>query len=299
MLFLYHGLLLFCFLKIIFLNMNSVILYENYRAYIQDYYSEHHERFGFTWRRFAKAAGYSSPVFLKLVSEGKSNLSDLGIERTAQAMGLVGNDLLYFRVLVHFNQEKKASVKKSYYNEMRAIASKSQVSLVGEDQYDYFSSWRNPVLRELADSLKGLSPSDYASLFVEKTTPEEVKKALKILLKTGLMTQPSPKEYEKTEAALSTGNLEVASLTIRDMHRQMGELAVKSLDDVDPQERDFSGLTFGVTEEAVERIKAEIADFRHRIMSIVLEDKGFDRVLRLNMQLFPLTKPAKKKRETQ
>ena len=78
---------------------------------------------------------------------------------------------------------------------MRAIASKSQVSLVGEDQYDYFSSWRNPVLRELADSLKGLSPSDYASLFVEKTTPEEVKKALKILLKTGLITQPSPKEY--------------------------------------------------------------------------------------------------------
>jgi uncharacterized protein (TIGR02147 family) len=79
----------------------------------------------------------------------------------------------------------------------------------------------------------------------------------------------------------------------------MGELAVKSLDDVDPQERDFSGLTFGVTEEAVERIKAEIADFRRRIMSIVLEDKGFDRVLRLNMQLFPLTKQAKKEREKQ
>jgi hypothetical protein len=34
-------------------------------------------------------------------------------------------------------------------------------------------------------------------------------------------------------------------------------------------------------------------------MSIVLEDKGFDRVLRLNMQLFPLTKPAKKEREKQ
>ena len=114
--FLYHGLLLFCFLKIIFLNMNSVILYENYRAYIQDYYSEHHERFGFTWRRFAKAAGYSSPVFLKLVSEGKSNLSDLGIERTAQAMGLVGNDLLYFRVLVHFNQEKKKETISFYIN---------------------------------------------------------------------------------------------------------------------------------------------------------------------------------------
>lgn len=277
--------------------MNSVILYENYRAYIQDYYSEHHERFGFTWRRFAKAAGYSSPVFLKLVSEGKANLSDLGIERTAQAMSLVGNDLLYFRVLVHFNQQKDASVKKDCYNEMRAIASKSKVTLVGEDQYDYFSSWRNPVLRELADSLKGLKPSDYASLFVEKTTPEEVKKALKILLKTGLLTQSETKEYQKTEVALSTGDLDVASLTIREMHRQMGELALKSLDEVEPQNRDISGLTFSVTEHAVDRIKSEIAEFRHRVMSIVLEDKGFDQVFRLNMQLFPLTKPLKSEKK--
>ena len=270
--------------------------YENFRAYIQDFYSEHRDRFGFTWRQFAKAAGYSSPVFLKLVSEGKSNLSEAGIERTASAMGLVGGDLLYFRCLVNFNQQKKAAVKKEFYDEMRSIASKSRVSLVGEDQYEYFSSWRNPVLRELADSLNDLNPADYASLFIEKTTPDQVKKSLKTLVKTGLVKQTASKSYKKKTPALTTGNLDVASLTVREMHRQMGELAIKSLDQVDPKDRDFSGLTFGVTNEAVERIKAEIADFRRRMMSIIIEDKGFDQVLRLNMQLFPLTKPIEKER---
>lgn len=270
--------------------------YENFRAYIQDFYSEHRDRFGFTWRQFAKAAGYSSPVFLKLVSEGKSNLSEAGIERTASAMGLVGGDLLYFRCLVNFNQQKKAAVKKEFYDEMRSIASKSRVSLVGEDQYEYFSSWRNPVLRELADSLSDLNPADYASLFIEKTTPDQVKKSLKTLVKTGLVKQTASKSYKKKTPALTTGNLDVASLTVREMHRQMGELAIKSLDQVDPKDRDFSGLTFGVTNEAVERIKAEIADFRRRMMSIIIEDKGFDQVLRLNMQLFPLTKPIEKER---
>ena len=241
--------------------------YENFRAYIQDFYSEHRDRFGFTWRQFAKAAGYSSPVFLKLVSEGKSNLSEAGIERTASAMGLVGGDLLYFRCLVNFNQQKKAAVKKEFYDEMRSIASKSRVSLVGEDQYEYFSSWRNPVLRELADSLSDLNPADYASLFIEKTTPDQVKKSLKTLVKTGLVKQTASKSYKKKTPALTTGNLDVASLTVREMHRQMGELAIKSLDQVDPKDRDFSGLTFGVTNEAVERIKAEIADFRRRMMS--------------------------------
>lgn len=270
--------------------------YENFRAYIQDFYSEHRDRFGFTWRQFAKAAGYSSPVFLKLVSEGKSNLSEAGIERTASAMGLVGGDLLYFRCLVNFNQQKKAAVKKEFYDEMRSIASKSRVSLVGEDQYEYFSSWRNPVLRELADSLNDLNPADYASLFIEKTTPDQVKKSLKTLVKTGLVKQTASKSYKKKTPALTTGNLDVASLTVREMHRQMGELAIKSLDQVDPKDRDFSGLTFGVTNKAVERIKAEIADFRRRMMSIIIEDKGFDQVLRLNMQLFPLTKPIEKER---
>ena len=270
--------------------------YENFRAYIQDFYSEHRDRFGFTWRQFAKAAGYSSPVFLKLVSEGKSNLSEAGIERTASAMGLVGGDLLYFRCLVNFNQQKKAAVKKEFYDEMRSIASKSRVSLVGEDQYEYFSSWRNPVLRELADSLNDLNPADYASLFIEKTTPDQVKKSLKTLVKTGLVKQTASKSYKKKTPALTTGNLDVSSLTVREMHRQMGELAIKSLDQVDPKDLDFSGLTFGVTNEAVERIKAEIADFRRRMMSIIIEDKGFDQVLRLNMQLFPLTKPIEKER---
>ncbi|HHX14531.1 MAG TPA: TIGR02147 family protein, partial [Fibrobacter sp.] len=218
--------------------MSPVMQYENFRAYIQDFYSEHRDRFGFTWRQFAKAAGYSSPVFLKLVSEGKSNLSEAGIERTASAMGLVGGDLLYFRCLVNFNQQKKAAVKKEFYDEMRSIASKSRVSLVGEDQYEYFSSWRNPVLRELADSLSDLNPADYASLFIEKTTPDQVKKSLKTLVKTGLVKQTASKSYKKKTPALTTGNLDVASLTVREMHRQMGELAIKSLDQVDPKDRD-------------------------------------------------------------
>ncbi len=111
---------------------------------------KHHERFDLHGVVLQKAAGYSLPVFLKLVSEGKSNLSDLGIERTAQAMGLVGNDLLYFRVLVHFNQEKKASLKRTIT--MKCEPSRGvQVSLVGEDQYMIIFLLRNPVLRELAD----------------------------------------------------------------------------------------------------------------------------------------------------
>ena len=270
--------------------MKPVITYENFRLYIQDFYNEYRERFGFTWRKFASKAGYASPVFLKLVSENKANLSQVGIERTAQAMDLVGKDLLYFRELVNFNQQKKPELKKIHYQKMLEIASEAQVSLISEKQFEYFSSWRNPVLRELVEAFQNLSPAEYASLFIEKTSANDVKKAINTLIKTELIQKTEKNKYTKTNQAISTGNLEVASMTIRAMHQQMGKLALNALENIDPEERDFSGLTFSVTDSAAQRIKNEIAEFRKRLMSIIVEDSGFDKVYRLNMQLFPLTK---------
>ncbi len=59
--------------------MKPVIEYNNFREFLRDSYQERKFRTGFTWRDFAKAAGYSSPVFLKLVCDGKANLSEVGI----------------------------------------------------------------------------------------------------------------------------------------------------------------------------------------------------------------------------
>lgn len=271
--------------------------YNNYRVYIRDYYAERKDRSGFTWRDFAKSAGYSSPVFLKLVCDGKSNLSDVGVERVAAAMGLVGLDLSYFRLLVAFDQEKDSAAKKRIYAEMRKLAKENSVALVGEDQYDYYDSWVNPVLREVAPMMPGATPAKLADKFLFDVDTARVKKSLNILQKTSLLQKNDDGNFVQGSKAISTGCLETASLAIREMHRQMGELAVKSLDEVPVAERDISGMTLGISEAAFEKISKEIADFRRRINAIVLEDSNEDRVYRLNVQLFPLTKELGKEGE--
>ncbi len=263
--------------------------YQNYRVYIRDYYAERKVRSGFTWRDFAKAAGYSSPVFLKLVCDGKSNLSDVGVERVASAMGLVGVDLQYFRLLVEFNQEKDSAKKKIVFKKMREVAKEGSMEIVGEDQFDYYESWVNPVVREMAPQMGDATPAKIAEKLAFDTQTAEVKKALSLLQKVGLLRK-SERGYEQAAKSITTGNLEVARLSVREMHRQMGELAVRALDEIPMNERDISGLTLGVSENAFYRISQEIADFRRRISSIVMEDTGENRVYRLNVQLFPLTK---------
>ena len=276
------------------MGMKPVLEYTSYRVYIRDYYTERKERSGFTWRDFAKAAGYSSPVFLKLVCDGKANLSEAGIERVASAMGLVGVDLQYFRQLVAFNQEKSSSTKKKIYAEMRSLANENAFALVGEDQYDYYGSWLNPVLREMAPRLNGATPAQMAGELVFDSDTAKVKSSLKLLEKNGFLEKDEQGHYTQTKRSITTGNIDVTSLAIREMHRQMGELGVQSLDQVPVKERDVSGLTIGISEEAYEKIIKEIAEFRRRVSSIVLEDSGEERVYRLNVQLFPLTKTLPK-----
>jgi uncharacterized protein (TIGR02147 family) len=263
--------------------------YQNYRVYIRDYYAERKVRSGFTWRDFAKAAGYSSPVFLKLVCDGKSNLSEVGVERVASAMGLVGVDLQYFRLLVEFNQEKDSAKKKVIFKKMREVAKEGSMEIVGEDQFDYYESWLNPVVREMAPQMGDATPAQIADKIAFGTQTAEVKKALSLLQKVGLLKK-GERGFEQAAKSITTGNLEIASLSVREMHRQMGELAVRALDEIPVKERDISGLTLGVSENAFFRISQEIADFRRRISSIVMEDTGENRVYRLNVQLFPLTK---------
>ncbi|MBR5413908.1 MAG: TIGR02147 family protein [Fibrobacter sp.] len=274
--------------------MKPVMEYTSYRVYIRDYYAERKERYGFTWRDFAKSAGYSSPVFLKLVCDSKANLSEAGIERVASAMGLVGVDLQYFRQLVAFNQEKSSAAKKKIFAEMRKLANENSFALVGEDQYDYYGSWLNPVMREMAPRLNGATPAQMAGELVFDSDASHVKNSLKLLEKNGLLEKDEQGRYSQSSRSVTTGNLDVTSLAIREMHRQMGELGVQSLDQVPVNERDISGLTIGISESAFEKISKEIADFRRRISAIVMEDSGEERVYRLNVQLFPLTRTLPK-----
>ena len=62
--------------------MKPITEYQDYRRYMQDFYEEK-KKSGFTWREFSKGAGFASPSYLKLVCEGKSSLSRVGLPREA------------------------------------------------------------------------------------------------------------------------------------------------------------------------------------------------------------------------
>lgn len=269
--------------------MKSIIEYENYRTYMQDFYDQRKRCSAFSWREFSRLAGFSSPIYIKLVCEGKSNLSQIGVERVAAAMGLAGYDLVYFRSLVAFCQAKKDADKMRAYEEMVKVASANKVRELDNVPLLFYESWRIPVLRELAAHMPGATPGDLARLCYPKISAAEVKDSLAFLVKEGLLKKTSENSYEQSEKRVRVSG-EAMPIAVRAMHRQMAEFAKNAVDDIPPTERNISGLTLGLTSRAYQRVVSELESFRQKIIAIATEEDGMDQVYRLNLQLFPLTR---------
>ena len=271
--------------------MKAIIEYSDFRKYMRDFYEERKLRHVFSWREFSKAAGFTSSSYMKVVCDGKSNLSRIGVERTGQAMGLVGFEMDYFRAMVNFGQETDETKKKAAYEEMLSIAKIHKVRVIEGELFKFYETWKNPVLRELAPLMPGATPGEIAKKCYMDISANDVKETLDFLTKAGFIKKTGENTFVQTETSIK-GSPEATKLAIRDMHREMAKIAASSLD-LAKTERNFSGVTMGISRDSYEQIVKELDECRRKIISIAAGDKNIDQVYRLNLQLFPLTRKVK------
>jgi uncharacterized protein (TIGR02147 family) len=269
--------------------MKSVVEYKDYREYVLDYYRERKRTSAFTWREFAKIAGFASGSYLKLVCDGKTRLREEGAKKTALAMGLLGFEYDYFILMVRYEGAKTDREKKKCFEEMQALSAAHHVKILGSELYTFYETWKHSVVRELAVAMPGAKPHEIAKACRPAISAADVSASLNFLMKAGLITRDIRGNYHQTNRSLTTGRLNVVAVAVHSLLRQMGEFALDALDKLPISERHFSGITMGVTAESYAKVVEELAACRKRIVSIVSSEEKPEKVCRLNFQLFPLT----------
>ena len=277
--------------------MKDILEYRDYRQYIADYYADRKAKSAFSWQEFAKAAGFSSPVYLKYVSEGRFNLSEEAAGRTAKAMHLADFECEFFVEMVKFDHAKNDDEKRAAFSKMISIADANKAKILEGESFRFFEDWKNPVLRELAPAMPGAKPLALAHACRPEISAAEVSESLNFLIKANLLKKDKDGNYSQTEKTVTTGPMDVTPLAVRGMHRQMGEFALDAIEGVPQDERHFSGLTLGITREAYEEIVRKIAEFRKEIIAIATRESATDEVYRLNVQFFPMTNKSLNKKD--
>ena len=272
--------------------MKPIIEYTDFHKFMRDFYEERKRCSAFSWREFSKIAGFSSPSYMKVVCDGNSKLSRIGVQRTGVAMGLAGFEMDYFRAMVKFGQAEVESKKVAAYEEMLSIAKVYKVRVLEGDLFEFYDTWRNPVLRELAPLMPGATPGELAKMCYPEVSAQEVQESLAFLTKAGLLKKTEGKLVQSETSV--KGSNDATRLAMRGMHRMMSQLATPALE-LPVEERNFSGVTMGLSRESYSKIENLLDECRRKIIAVAAEEKNVEQVYRLNLQLFPLTKNVKER----
>jgi uncharacterized protein (TIGR02147 family) len=267
----------------------EVFDYLDYREFLRDAYDDLKARQrGFSYRAFSRRAGMSSPNFLKLVIDGKRNLTPDSTEKFAVALGLGARETAFFRELVGFAQATTAAQKNAHYERIGTFHRHSAVRRLERDTFAYLSRWYYPAIRELVTcSDFREDPAWISAQLRPEVAPARVREAIDVLLDLGMLERDEAGRLRQGDPLLSTGP-EVRSLAVGNFHRQMMERAADSIELIDREQREISGVTVALSRASFDMLKQKIQALRAELLEYSAAETAPTRVVQFNFQAFPL-----------
>lgn len=264
----------------------NLFAYLDYRDYLRDWYQAQKKGRAISLRAFSQKAGFASPNYFKMVMDGDRNLTEASLVKFMTALNLNKQEQEFFRNLVLFNQAKAHEEKDRHYQALLQSRKFNQLKPIEKEQYEFFSDWYHPVVRELvvAPDFDG-SLEKIAERIFPPITPQQVKKSVELLEKLGFITQENGR-WRQATPTVTTGP-ESSSLQLLNYHLNILGVAKQILEKVPQEQRDISALTLGIAPERLSEIKQRIQVFRRELLQLVANDKP-DKVVLFTMQLMPV-----------
>jgi uncharacterized protein (TIGR02147 family) len=273
--------------------------YTDFRLYLKDVYefrraTESTGLRSYSYSTFSAAADIRSPNYLKLIIEGRRNISDDMITKFARALRLNRLDTEEFRALVRYGQANEPMERNQYLKELSDLRSKRAFAAgeINQQNWEKVPDWIGWVLFAMAEQANvDFTPKSLQKLFRAKASTEDIQASLQKLLESGdLARGESGEVFKARDLVESPQDLPVA--LIRKLQAELIYLGIESLFRDSPKEREFGAMTVALTEEEFQQVRFELRQLRKRLQrdaSVKRKSAKADRVYQMNIQLFPLT----------
>jgi uncharacterized protein (TIGR02147 family) len=269
-------------------------MYTCHREYLKamiDYLSA--TKIHFSFRQFSRKAGYASPNYLRLIADGKRNLSHESIGRFARALELSAKEHESFEALVLLDQAKTDAERNIYYRRLKKRRARSSpLARLENEQFEIYSSWYILPIREMSllPDFKE-DPEWIAQRLHPPIKASQATQALELLFRVGLITRDDNGSLAPSEVKLVTPPT-VKSLAFRNYHRALLGHSSKALDGLSPTKRNITSVTVGMSPRQYELVCKKIEEFRHELLDLIEDDPHPEQsreVHVLGFQVVPLT----------
>ncbi|PWU20947.1 MAG: TIGR02147 family protein [Bdellovibrio sp.] len=275
----------------------------DFRQYLLDFYKfrrnqTRHQLRPYSYSHFAAAANIKSPNYLKMIIDGKRNLSEDMIGKFARAMNLNKSQATEFRLLVLFNQSADPAERNLLLKDLSdfRVQGKIKRGELDRKSFEKLPSWVAWVIYAMIDQ-QGVSfdSENLRVLLRGKVKPDEIESALKSLIEAGeVEVEEATGRLRKTRSLVDSPE-DIPVALIRKLQAQLMLLGLESLYQDSPTEREFGTLTLALTASEFEEIRFKLRQLRkqiHKENSIRRMTNQGERVYQLNLQLFPVTSRA-------
>ena len=268
----------------------DVFRYRNYREFLGAFYA-HEKPGGLSYRGFARAAKLGAPNYLKLVIDGKRNLSPEMAQRFAAACRLNEESSQYFTLLVQFNQADNDGERNDLHEQLSRFSRFRASQRLDLAQKEYHSSWYIPAVRELV-ACSGFSESTawIAANLQPPVSEKEAAHALDVLERLSLTERDESGRLVQSSRAVTTGQ-QTSGLYIRNYHTELMQRAVHAMHDLSADQRYISALTLSTSAATLAEVRRRVIEFRQQLVALCDADPCPSQVIQLNLQLFPLSQP--------
>jgi uncharacterized protein (TIGR02147 family) len=273
--------------------MISLFNYLDYRQYLRAIFEEKkRENPGFSHRSLTEKLSLQAPGHMLFIMQGKRRLTSSIALRLASYLKFSKKESRYLLSLIRYSDAKTPAEKQYAFEEMQQLRQHFSVP-VAPGSYRFYEKWYYGAIRavldveRITDDYQGL-----AAMLRPAITATQAREAVELLLKIGMIMRDETGALRPANSSLTTGDVWQGAV-IHNLQRTFIELSKEALDRFDKKERDISNLTVTVSEESFEIIKKKVAELRSQIMAMACAEQTPDKVLQVNIQLFPLTGPKK------
>lgn len=270
----------------------DIFHYVSYRAYLRDIYlAKKQEDKKFSLQYFASKIGFSSRGNLKMIMDGKSNISAAAVKRINAVLKHDKKQCDYFHAMVFHDQAKSDEERSVYFETMASCKPKIVLSALERSRYEVITDKLFLIIREAVEHPDFKEDPEFlAKQLSFPESPKKIRYVIDTLLRLGLLKRDAQGKLKQVDSVLTTPS-SIDTLDAARYLQQILSLTYKMVTQRPEHFLDMTTMTIPIPKGLLDDVRKKVTAFREDLVHFVnASGKNYDEVYMFNVQFFPVTR---------
>lgn len=246
---------------------------------------------GWSYRRWAKDLGLENAATLTRIIKGDRAPGPEITEKFVRYFAFSKSQAEFFKHLVRLEKTREDDVRVLILDRLRKLHPERRFQELDHQTFMAISNWYFCPIRESARMKNAPSdPAEIAKALRSKVTPTQVKEAIEILVKLGLLARDSTGKLKYAGGIIDT-KPGIATEGAKRYLEQFLDQARSALRETPIEEHSYFGTAVAIRKDKIPEAKKLIHEFKERFIALVAAEEGQGEIIyQFQSQFFPVLK---------